>query len=62
VGKRPKVLISDGAGNFAIASRKEWYSYYPEKCTTHAHALPSLEGINLINEPTLDGGHPEPLS
>lgn len=34
-GKRPKVLISDGAGNFATAARKEWYSRYPENCTTH---------------------------
>ena len=34
-GKRPKTLISDGAGNFAVAARKEWYSRYPENCTTH---------------------------
>jgi putative transposase len=34
-GKRPKVLISDGAPNFARANRKEWYSRYPAKNTTH---------------------------
>ncbi|MDV3294007.1 MAG: DDE-type integrase/transposase/recombinase [Nitrososphaerales archaeon] len=34
-GKRPKTLISDGAHNFAIANRKEWYSHHPENCTTH---------------------------
>jgi transposase-like protein len=34
-GKRPKVLISDGANNFKMANRKEWYSRYPERCTTH---------------------------
>jgi transposase-like protein/predicted RNA-binding Zn-ribbon protein involved in translation (DUF1610 family) len=34
-GKRPKVLVSDGAGNFATASRKEWYSRYSNRNTTH---------------------------
>jgi transposase-like protein len=34
-GKRPKVLISDGAHNFIEASRREWYSVHPERCTTH---------------------------
>ncbi len=34
-GKRPKVLISDGAANFARACTKEWYSVHPERCTTH---------------------------
>ena len=34
-GKRPKVLISDGAANFARANTKEWYSIHPERCTTH---------------------------
>lgn len=34
-GKRPKVLISDGANNFSMANRKEWYSIHPERCTTH---------------------------
>ena len=34
-GKRPKVLISDGAANFARATTKEWYSIHPERCTTH---------------------------
>ncbi|MDG6986038.1 MAG: DDE-type integrase/transposase/recombinase [Nitrososphaerota archaeon] len=34
-GKKPKVLISDGAHNFAIATRKEWFSHYRGKSTTH---------------------------
>ena len=34
-GKRPKVLISDGAPNFALASRKEWWGLYAEKRTAH---------------------------
>jgi len=38
-GKRPKVLISDGAHNFETASRKEWYSCHPETCTTHVRDI-----------------------
>lgn len=34
-GKRPKTLISDGAHNFSMANRKEWYSKYDAKNTTH---------------------------
>jgi hypothetical protein len=34
-GKRPKVLISDGAHNFARANRKEWYSKFDARNTTH---------------------------
>jgi transposase-like protein len=34
-GKRPKVLISDGATNFAIATRREWGSLYKERNTIH---------------------------
>jgi hypothetical protein len=34
-GKRPKVLISDRANNFKMASHRGWYSVHPERCTTH---------------------------
>lgn len=34
-GKRPRVLISDGASNFAKANKKEWYSIHPEHATIH---------------------------
>jgi hypothetical protein len=34
-GKRPKVLISDGAHNFTTANRKEWYSKFKDRNTTH---------------------------
>jgi putative transposase len=38
-GKRPKILISDGAPNFARANRKEWYSNYKERNTTHVQDI-----------------------
>lgn len=34
-GKQPKTLITDGAENFAVANRKEYYSRYAAKNTTH---------------------------
>ncbi len=34
-GKKPKVLITDGAYNFGVANRKEWYSRYKDKNTEH---------------------------
>lgn len=34
-GKRPKVLVSDGAPNFATANRKEWFSHIKERNTVH---------------------------
>jgi transposase-like protein len=34
-GKRPKVLISDGAQNFAEACKREWWSRHVDKMTTH---------------------------
>ncbi len=34
-GKKPKVLISDGASNFAIANRKEWWTRYGNDRTEH---------------------------
>ena len=34
-GKKPKVLISDGARNFQQAHKKEWYSRYKEDQTIH---------------------------
>jgi len=34
-GKKPKVLISDGAYNFAIANRKEWWTRYADNRTEH---------------------------
>jgi transposase-like protein len=34
-GKRPKVLISDGARNFMQAHKKEWYSNYKNEKVTH---------------------------
>ena len=34
-GKRPKVLISDGASNFAEACKKEWYSKFNARNVTH---------------------------
>jgi hypothetical protein len=34
-GKQPKTLITDGAENFVRANRKEYYSRYSAKMTTH---------------------------
>ena len=34
-GKKPKVLLSDGARNFMQAHKKEWYSRYKEEQTQH---------------------------
>lgn len=34
-GKKPKVLISDGAHNFSIAKRKEWWTRYAYDRTEH---------------------------
>lgn len=34
-GKQPKTLITDGAANFRIAHRKEYYSRYGAKNTVH---------------------------
>jgi len=34
-GKQPHTLITDGARNFGIANRKEYYSRYSAKTTTH---------------------------
>ena len=34
-GKKPKVLISDGARNFMQAHKKEWYSNYKNEKVTH---------------------------
>jgi putative transposase len=34
-GKKPRVLISDGAPNFALANKKEWTSRYAGKSTQH---------------------------
>ncbi len=34
-GKKPKVLITDGAANFRIANRKEYYSKWKAKNTIH---------------------------
>ena len=38
-GKRPKVLISDGAHNFETANRKEWYSKFKDRNTTHVRDI-----------------------
>ena len=35
MGRRPRVLISDGAHNFGIATRKEWFSHYRGQSTIH---------------------------
>jgi putative transposase len=34
-GKKPKVLISDGAPNFALANKKEWTNRYAGQSTEH---------------------------
>jgi transposase-like protein len=34
-GKKPKILITDGAHNFGVAARKEWYSHFRDNNTTH---------------------------
>jgi len=34
-GKKPKILLSDGARNFMQAHKKEWYSRYKEEQTQH---------------------------
>lgn len=33
--KKPKILITDGAQNFATACRKEWWTRYPNNRTEH---------------------------
>jgi transposase-like protein len=38
-GKRPKVLISDAAPNFANACTKEWYAMKKDRCTTHVQDI-----------------------
>lgn len=35
VGKKPKILLSDGARNFMQAHKKEWYSRYKEDSVQH---------------------------
>jgi transposase-like protein len=42
-GKKPRILISDGAPNFAIANVKEWYTRYADDRTKHI-ADTTLEG------------------
>ena len=34
-GKKPRVLISDGAPNFALAVKKEWTNRYAAESTEH---------------------------
>ncbi len=34
-GKKPKMLLSDGAKNFMQAHKKEWYIRYKEEQTQH---------------------------
>jgi len=38
-GKKPKVLITDGAYNFAIANRKEWWTRYKDDRTEHVRDI-----------------------
>lgn len=38
-GKRPKVLISDGAHNFETASRKEWFSLKKDRNVVHVRDI-----------------------
>lgn len=38
-GKKPKTLISDGAGNFLIATRKEWWTRYANDRTEHVRDI-----------------------
>ena len=38
-GKRPKILISDGAHNFETATRKEWFSLRRERNVVHVRDI-----------------------
>jgi hypothetical protein len=48
VGRRPRVLISDGAHNFGIATRKEWYSRSNGNRTVHVRDICLGEVHNKI--------------
>jgi len=34
-GRKPKILVTDGAENFSVANRKEYYSHFKEDNTVH---------------------------
>ncbi|WP_299291243.1 DDE-type integrase/transposase/recombinase [Nitrosopumilus sp.] len=54
-GKKPKVLISDGAKNFAQAHTKEWYSRYKKDQSIHIRHVHFKNDMNNNKMERLNG-------
>jgi len=54
-GKKPKVLLSDGARNFMQAHKKEWYSRYKKDQTTHIRHIHFKNDRNTNKMERLNG-------
>lgn len=54
-GKKPKILLSDGARNFSQAHKKEWYSRYKEDQTTHIRHIHFKNDHNTNKMERLNG-------
>ncbi|MCE2507145.1 MAG: IS6 family transposase [Nitrosopumilaceae archaeon] len=54
-GKKPKVLVSDGARNFMEAHKKEWYSRYKEDTTKHIRHIHFKNDYNNNKMERLNG-------
>jgi transposase-like protein len=54
-GKKPKILISDGARNFMQAHKKEWYSNYKNEKVTHIRHIHFKNDYNNNKQERLNG-------
>ncbi len=54
-GKKPKVLLSDGARNFMQAHKKEWYSRYKEDSVQHIRHIHFKNDRNTNKMERLNG-------
>ena len=54
-GKKPKILLSDGAKNFMQAHKKEWYSRYKENQTQHIRHIHFKNDKNTNKMERLNG-------
>lgn len=54
-GKKPKVLISDGARNFMQAHKKEWWTRYKEEQTIHIRHIHFKGDMNNNKMERLNG-------
>lgn len=54
-GKKPKILLSDGARNFQQAHKKEWYSRYKEEQTQHIRHIHFKNDRNTNKMERLNG-------